>query len=690
MFDTIEQIVVETAASVRPPERLTVSQAAEKYVQLNNPGGGYVGPWKHDRVPYLIEPMDTLTSHEFTGLAFVGPAQTGKTQMLLNWLTYTALCDPADMMFFEKSQATARDFSISKLARLYRSTKQVGDARLPGRQQQNVYDQQFKAGWIFKLSWPTINEMSGKSIPRLWLTDYDRMPQDVDGEGEPFDLARKRATTYRSFGMTVAESSPGFLIENSNLIMQSPHQAPPADGILKIYNRGDRRRYYWKCVSCKAAFEPDFSRLSYPHSADDMESAEQVVMNCPTCGQIYAHDTDNHHKVPGKYEMNIAARWVRDGMVWQEDGKILGIPFRSDIASYWLKGPAAAFITWKEMVLKFLQATREFENTGSQEGLKTTISQDQGLPYTMKGLGAERLPEELKNRATNNGDKVVPPGVRFLLACIDVQAHSFVVQVHGFGIERDIWVVDRFDIKKSERRDEDDERFWVKPGAYPEDWHLIIEQVIQKTYPLGDGSGRSMQIKFVFCDSGGNEMITHNAYEFYRYLRKQGDNHHRRFLLVKGAPNKDAPRVRLAYPDAERKDRRASARGEVPVLEINSNMIKDQVNQMLNRLDPLGGYISFPDWLPDSFYTELTAETRTAKGWENPKRHRNESWDLLCYAVSGSISQHIAIEYIDWSKPPGWAREWETNDLVSKDATKRFAKEQKTEYTLAQIAEILA
>ena len=98
---------------------------------------------------------------------------------------------------------------------------------------------------ILNLSWPTINELSGRPIPRLWLTDYDRMTQDVDGEGEPFDLARKRATTFQSHGMCAAESSPGFVLENPKWIAKSRLEAPPTQGILKLFNRGVRRRWNW-------------------------------------------------------------------------------------------------------------------------------------------------------------------------------------------------------------------------------------------------------------------------------------------------------------------------------------------------------------------------------------------------------------------------------------------------------------
>src|SRR5687768_5957983 len=102
-FSTLEEMISETAATVRPPERLTVAEAAEKYRRLNNPGA-YVGPWRNSMAPYLVEPQEVLTSHEFTGEIFVGPAQAGKTDMYLNWQAHSVVCDPADMMLIEKSQ----------------------------------------------------------------------------------------------------------------------------------------------------------------------------------------------------------------------------------------------------------------------------------------------------------------------------------------------------------------------------------------------------------------------------------------------------------------------------------------------------------------------------------------------------------------------------------------------------------
>lgn len=690
-FETLEQMLVATAEMVRPPERLTVSEAASKYRWLNNPGS-YVGPWQNDTTPYLVEPMDELTSLDYTGMVFVGPAQCAKTDTALNWLTHTAICDPADMMLVQTSQSTARDFAKRRIERLFRHSPAVRERVLPGRNNQNTFDTRFTAGWMLTLSWPTINELSGKPIPRLWLTDYDRMPQNVDGEGAPFDLAKNRTKTFRRHGMTVAESSPGFIIDDPRWRPSTLHEAPPTQGILALYNRGDRRRWYWKCPQCKSAFEPDFSLLRWPDTKDMMEAAEKCYMGCPHCGGVINHDREAGNPAPGKYDLNRTGRWIKDGMIWQPNGSITGTPIRSDIASFWLKGPAAAFADWKSLVLNYLKAMQEFESTGSEEALKTTVNTDQGLPYLPRSAESERLPEEYKARAKDYGEKLVPPGVRFLLATVDVQKNRFVVQVHGFGVGGDVWVIDRFEIKKSLRTDEDGERLWVKPGAYLEDWQLLVDEVLLKTYKLADDSGRVMQIKATGCDSGGKEGVTKNAYNFWRWLRDNSEyDLHRRFLLIKGASAKSAPRVQISYPDSDRKDRNAGARGEVPVLFIHTDQMKDQVSAKLERTDPNGGCVNFPDWLPDWFYTELTVERRTVKGWENPREARNEAWDLLVYAESVALSRLVRIEQIDWENPPSWAADWPENDLVAENEdNKRFASQPKSEYNLSELAENLA
>lgn len=307
-------------------------------------------------------------------------------------------------------------------------------------------------------------------------------------------------------------------------------------------------------------------------------------------------------------------------------------------------------------------------------------------------IEAERLPEELKARSQARlGEKTVPEGVRFLIASVDVQKARFEAQVHGIMPHGDVVVIDRIKIRKSKRVDEDGDPLPLSPGGYVEDWHLLIEQVLEKRYPLGDESGRHMQVRLMCVDTGGRDGVTFNAYEFWRQLKKdpEGRNYHRRVQLLKGEPKDAAPLVQIRYPDAERRDRKSGARGDVPVMFISSNKIKDLVNNMLAREESGGGMVYFPEWLPDWWYVELCAESRTAKGWANPGKNSNEAWDLLCYCMALCHSSRVGLPHIKWDNPPSWADEWDHNDMVGSTDNFRFEFHPKGDIDLRKLAETL-
>lgn len=686
-YEHMGQLLLDVLDGLRPDERLSVAEAAEKYRFLNNPGS-YVGPFRNAKAPYNVEVMDTLDSRDHKACIFVAPAQSAKTEIILNWASHTIKCAPADFIIYQTSQSVARDFSKRRIDRMMRHSPIIGSQLLQRGDSDNVFDKHFRSGMMLTLSWPTINELSGRPVGKVALTDYDRMPEDVDKEGSPFDLGQKRTTTFGSFAMTFAESSPGFETTNPKWLPATKHEAPPCPGILALYNRGDRRRWYWPCPHCGEYFEASFKDLDWCGHSEPSIAAKHVRLVCPLNGCLI---TSDH-----KYMMNLAGVWLREGQTIDANGIISGEGVTSNVASFWLKGPAAAFTSWEDLVVKYLQAEAEFQRTGSQEALKATVNTDQGEPYAPRTSGSDRLPEDLKSRAEVLPEKAVPPGVRCLLATIDVQANCWVVQVHGIIPGNllgtyDVVVVDRFMIQKSKRRDADGDAQWVKPGTYLEDWDLVTEQVLERTYPLADGSGRHMQIKMTACDSGGKKGVTAKAYDYYRTLKKK--RLHKRFRLVKGTGQPNSPRVNLSYPDSGRKDRTANARGEIPVLLLNTDKLKDQLDKMLDRKEPGGGMIRFAESLPDSFFVELTVEQKDVKGrWVNPKQLRNEAWDLLVYLLGLISDPDLRIDQMDWSKPLIWVAPWETNSLVfdAVKGEKRFEAVPKEMKSFSEMAQQLS
>ncbi|ELM8842834.1 phage terminase large subunit family protein [Escherichia coli] len=647
--ETAKAARTDSGYILRAPRRMRVADAVAQYMRVPMGAGNSV-PWDPLVAPYVIEPMNCLASREYDAVIFVGPARTGKTIGLIDgWVIYNVICDPADMLIIQMTEEKAREHSKKRLARTFRVSPEVVSRLSPNKNDNNVYDRTFLAGNYLKIGWPSVNIMSSSDYKCVALTDYDRFPEDIDGEGDAFSLASKRTTTFMSSGMTLVESSPGRDVKDVKWRRTSPHEAPPTTGILSLYNRGDRRRWYWPCPHCGEYFQPCGDVVAgFRDIADPVLASEAAYIQCPSCsGRIMPEQ---------KRELNGRGVWLRDGESINADGSRYGNPRRSRIASFWMEGPAAAYQTLSQLVYKLLTAEQEYETTGSEETLKTVINTDWGLPYLPRASMEQRKSERLEQRAEPVPSRSVPDGVNFLVATVDVQAgrhRRFVVQVTGYGSRGERWIIDRYNITQSLRGDSDGESQRIDPASYPEDWDVLLTDVFHKSWPLASDPSQQMRLMAMAVDSGGEDGVTDNAYKFWRRCRRDGLG--KRIYLFKGDSIRRAKLITRTFPDnTGRTGRRAQAAGDVPLWLLQTDALKDRVNNALWRDSPGPGYVHFPDWLGSWFYDELTYEERSSDGkWSKPGRGANEAFDLMVYAEALVILH--GYEKIRWPDAPEWA-----------------------------------
>lgn len=643
------------AGILKAPRRMPVAEAVEKYMRVPMGAGNSV-PWDPGVAPYVIEPMNCLASREYDAVVFVGPARTGKTIGLIDgWSVYNVVCAPSDMLIVQMTEEKAREHSKKRLARTYKLSPDVARRLSPRRNDNNVYDRTFLAGNYLKIGWPSINIMSSSDYKCVALTDYDRFPEDIDGEGDAYTLASKRTTTFMSSGMTLVESSPGRDIRDTKWKRSSLHEAPPATGIMSLYNRGDRRRWYWPCPHCGEYFQPVKDVVAgYQDIRDAVKASEAAYIECPHCaGKIMADQ---------KSDLNKRGVWLREGLKIDRHGVITGEARRSRIASFWMEGPAAAYQTLSQLVYKLLSAQQDYEATGSEETLKAIINTDWGLPYQPQSSIEQRKSETLMDRAERVVKRSVPDGVRFLVATIDVQGgrnRRFVVQIIGYGAHGERWVVDRYNIRQSLRVGENGVSLPIDPAGYQEDWDLLRTDVLDKSWPLASDPSITMPILAMAVDSGGEDGVTGNAYEFWRNCRRDGV--HKRVYLFKGDSQTRSKLITKTLPDnTDRPNRRAEARGDVPLYLLQTNLLKDRIDNALQRETPGANYVHFPDWLGEWFYDELTYEERGLDGkWAKPGKGPNEAFDLMVYAHALVILR--GYERINWEKPPPWAQPFQVS-----------------------------
>lgn len=677
--------------ALRPPNRVTIAQGASDTLVIKQTGGS-ASSWDPTETPYMVEAMNMLASRQHEAVVFVAPARTGKTAgLLLGWMAHNVVNDPGDMLFIQMSKDKAREFSKTDIDRAIRHSPKV-HSMLTGRAvDSNTFDTMFRHGMWLRTAWPTVSNVSGSTYRYTACTDYDRIEnaENVDGEGPLFDLMKKRTTTFMSRGMSLVESSPGHPLVDPAWKPATAHEAPPTGGILNLYNRSDRNRWYWKCPECGEYFEaaPGLKLFNLPKDQELLESvrtldipamAQQYArIVCPACSCII----ESKWKKP----MNDGGIWVPDNVRVDSDRIFHGQPMQSSVKGYWLGGVAATYQNWRSLIENHLYGLRDYALTGSEEKLKQTTNTDQGAPYLSRHLA------DLQGNVSKPQDRAedgmlrhtVPAETRCVLVAVDVQGgvrSRFICQVHAVGPNMEQWLVDRFEILLSKRPGMGQEFAPIDPAKFPEDWDVLTDMLLLATWKTPD-AGREIKAKRIIVDSGGEDGVTQMAYAWYRRVKILGMA--ARVRLYKGGSDKKAPIIKESLVG------RSKGKGDIPLLNCNTNLLSDAVDAGIKREVGGAGYIHLPKakhptlnpngWLPQAFFDELEAEVRGKDGVWRQIRKRNESFDLVRMIRAGILSLRID-EIKDWNVVPTWLAPLALNSEIVSVEDRRALKENTTVY----------
>ena len=212
----------------------------------------------------------------------------------------------------------------------------------------------------------------------------------------------------------------------------------------------------------------------------------------------------------------------------------------------------------------------------------------------------------------------------------------------------------------------------MDPAGYPEDWDLLTAKVVQATYKTS--SERELRVLRAAVDTGGNDGVTHNAYAWFRRLRKAGLSS--RVMLVKGGSHA-----------AEKPVTKGSARNnagkpmpDMPVWVVSTDYFKDLIAGSMRRKVPGPGYFHAPKWAPASYFDELRAEIRGVNGKWQKIHARNEALDLWVYALAVCESLGCGPKgRMNWDAPPAWAlpMDSENSELISSEERRAEQKARK-------------
>ena len=689
-FADAYRLVADAFDALLPvPEQKVWEWAAAKRM-LDNPGGGYTGYWNNEYAPFWVKPMDALKGSTYMTVALVGPGQCGKTTVAENWVGASVDIDPADFLWYMQTEPAIEDYVKDRINPYIESHPCLHSKLGLKAVDSSLHYKRF-TGMSVKFLAAVYANLISKTAPRIIADEIDAYSPSL---GDIMSLLNIRRTTFGRSGKILVMSHPD----------RATGLKPDEDwksGIMSVYRDSDRRVWYWPCPECGLVSSPAptaryVTELNYP--TDKGKSLDQVaaetVLICPHNGCII----ENHQR----RDMNIAAYtsdwggWIGEGQEISPEGKIDGQLIETDTAGFWMMGAMSPFLAngIGGLARAIVKAERELESGETDEAaqsLRTAWTKGIGSPPPERKKPGSIDATVLAERADPTlklGQ--VPDWVRFITVFVDIQGLYFDVMARGWGKGGESIVIDQFKIVLSERTNRDGEPLPVDPAHEPADWDMMLGRLMTRRYPLTSDPTRGMAIRGIGFDSQGAPGVTTQAYAAWKrwriaspdrpaQIRMLGKDRGGRDVFsvipMRGLPGAGAQKLLVVYPDSQRTDRKAAAKGEVPLAQFRTDSFKTEMAGHLGKAEVGGWYVHFPAELlsvddkgkpkpPHLFFEQLVAEVPNKAGhWDKVKPNsKNEALDQL---VGTHVIAHLhGVHRINWDRPPPWAAAHDVNALV--------------------------
>lgn len=380
-----------------PPSTLRVSEWAEqRRILSSSESNERSGKWSNAWVPYAIEPMDRALADGVSSVTLMWAAQTAKSSVIENVFGCAAEMHPGPMMMVQPTLAMARWFSKRRFGMMVKNTPALSSIFTPAKRGQDggstVLDLEFLGGSLIFSGANSAASLASRSIWLLGMDEPDRYPADVDGEGAPDEIAKKRQNS--------------FTFTKKMLITGTP-TLKGLSVIERYFEAGSQARFHVPCVHCS-----EYVLWKWEHVRWDIDP-KTAVMVCASCG--------------GEIEERYKTQCVMEG-VWRHE-----FPDRTQDLSYHLASIHSLFRRWPDIVSDHLKARDD------KPALKAWINTE--LADTV-GVDCEAmLPQVLEARKDSYSD-VLPDGVGLITAAVDVQGDRLECDAWGWGASEEAWVLE--------------------------------------------------------------------------------------------------------------------------------------------------------------------------------------------------------------------------------------------------------
>jgi phage terminase large subunit GpA-like protein len=593
----IDRIRRARAAGLRPDGRVWVDQWAEANRVLP-PDAPEPGPYRSSRTPYLIDIQRTMSpASPYKEGWWQKPVQIGGStsgeNMIGTWICAAA----GSMLVVFPTLDDAKQWELTRFEPLRAGTRELRRRIRPADEKgsDNTKLRKKYRGGVMRLMGSN-RPIKSSTIRYAKLEEPDEYVADINGQGSIIEMVRARIKNFGRRGKLFGDGTP--TIEG-------------ASAIAAQVQRGDQRHWHLFCPDCHHPQRLVWKQLKCLAEGDP----QSVRYACIECGALNTEQTwklrNYAARSPGMSEAE-----ARDAGLAHWQATAQGEPGVASWVGFNALGAPIGWRPWPELWTEW-QAAQADPNL-----LKAFVNNTLAEPYAdtkRATVGAEVL----QQRAENYPLMFVPQGGLVLCASADAQDNRLAVLIRAWGRGEESWGIWHDEIYGDPSLPE---------GVDGSPWGKLRELL---NTPIRHESGQVFHagVDACFIDEGGHH--TEDVRAFCRDQQLRG----KQVLPIAGAKQYGAPP--LGKPrKVDFNWRGAEVPGGIQVRYVGTQLIKHKIDGRLKLVRPGGGYYHNPLGFRTDYYQQLRAEEtrwqRDAKGrkelwWVNPKRARNEAWDLEVY-----------------------------------------------------------
>ena len=321
-------------------------------------------------------------------------AQLGKSEAILNIIGYHIENDPSPILVLQPTVEMAQAFSKDRVANgLIRSTPSLRDKVKDPRSRDSgntTLHKLFPGGALTLVGANSAAGLASRPIRLVLCDEVDRYPTSAGSEGDPIQLARKRAATFW----------------NRKIVMVSTPTNKGASRIEDAFEQSDQRHYHVPCKHCEQYQVLKWSNVQWQDG-----DPETAGYSCSHCGVLWS---------------DAERRWaIRNGQ-W-----VAMQPFNG-VAGFAINGLYSPWTPLSDGVRDFLAVRK------NPEQLRVWTNTYLGETFEDAGETIDEL--SLSDRREEYQD-LVPEEVMVLTAGADVQDNRIEVTVVGWSRDFESFVI---------------------------------------------------------------------------------------------------------------------------------------------------------------------------------------------------------------------------------------------------------